>query len=228
MPDTKHVLVVDDDGSIRELVGTLLRREGFEVDDVESGNAAIASLTGKEYDAVVLDLMMRDGSGHDVLRAVAAQRPHAKCVVVISATSAANIEAVNSDNVVAKLRKPFDITSFSPRSISAWGSEHAPVDGPRRKGMLRFFILVEQDVPRRGRKKNVTQRSDAGCPHGNAQQRSPDAAPRVRRLPDRRSRGVRARSRRCAQRRLPPSRHRRVVRQRGSGRQRDQQKRRAP
>lgn len=109
MPDAKHVLVVDEDGSIRELVGTLLRREGFAVDDVQSGNAAIASLTEKEYDGVVLDLMMRDGTGHDVLRTIAAQRPHEKCVVVISATSAANIEAVDVDNVVAKLRKPFDI-----------------------------------------------------------------------------------------------------------------------
>ena len=76
---------------------------------VQSGNAAIASLTAKQYDAVVLDLMMREGSGHDVLKTVAAQRPHAKYVVVISATSAANIEAVEMDNVVAKLRKPFDI-----------------------------------------------------------------------------------------------------------------------
>lgn len=105
----KQILVVDDDGSIRELVGTLLRRDGFEVDDVQSGNTAIASLTKKEYDAVVLDLMMRDGSGQDVLRTIATQRPHAKCVVVISATSAAYIEAVDMDNVVAKLRKPFDI-----------------------------------------------------------------------------------------------------------------------
>lgn len=105
----KQILVVDDDGSIRELVGTLLRREGFEVEVVQSGNAAIASLTAKEYDAVVLDLMMRDGSGHDVLKTVATQRPHAKWVVVISATSAANIEAVEMANVVAKLRKPFDI-----------------------------------------------------------------------------------------------------------------------
>lgn len=109
MPDTKHVLVVDDDGSIRELVGTLLRGEGFEVDDAPSGKAAIASLIEKEYDAVVLDLMMCNGSGYDVLTTVAAQRPHAKCVVVISATSAANIEAVALDNVVATLRKPFDI-----------------------------------------------------------------------------------------------------------------------
>ena len=105
----KQVLVVDDDGSIRDLVGTLLRREGFEVEVVQSGNAAIANLTAKQYDAVVLDLMMRDGSGHDVLKTVAMQRPYAKCVVVISATSPANIEAVEMDNVVAKLRKPFNI-----------------------------------------------------------------------------------------------------------------------
>lgn len=105
----KNVLVVDDDDSIRELVVTLLRREGFAVDDVRSGHDAISALEEKQYDAVVLDLMMRDGTGHDVLQRVSVQRPNVKCVVVISATSPANIDALDSPNIEAKLRKPFSI-----------------------------------------------------------------------------------------------------------------------
>ncbi len=106
---SKSILVVDDDDSIRELVATLLRREDFAVDDVRSGHAAINCLNEKEYDAVVLDLMMRDGSGHDVLQTLSVQRPNVKCVVVISATSPAYIDALDSPNIEAKLRKPFSI-----------------------------------------------------------------------------------------------------------------------
>lgn len=105
----KHVLVVDDDDSIRGLVSALLRREGFVVDDVESGNAAIGFINQKTYDAVVLDLMMRDGTGNDVLQRIAVRRPNVKCVVVISAASPANIAAMDPANIEAKLRKPFDI-----------------------------------------------------------------------------------------------------------------------
>ncbi len=110
--DAKTVLVVDDDGSIRSLLSTLLEREGFAVERAENGGMAIAALEEKTFDAVVLDLMMRDGSGQDVLEVLGTKRPHVKCVVVISATSAANIEAIDHASVQAKLRKPFDINDL--------------------------------------------------------------------------------------------------------------------
>lgn len=108
----KSVLIVDDDSSIRGMVRSILRREGFVVDDVGSGNDAIALMNAKAYDAVVLDVMMRDGSGHDVLHVLASMRPAEKCVVVVSAMSAAKIDALPDANVQAKLRKPFDITDL--------------------------------------------------------------------------------------------------------------------
>ena len=111
-PVAKQVLVVDDDGSIRELVKILLRHDGFDVEAAANGRAAIDAIEKKDFDAVVLDLMMRDGSGEDVLRTLAVQRPDVKCVVVISASSAAKIAAVDETNVAAKLRKPFDINEL--------------------------------------------------------------------------------------------------------------------
>ena len=112
MSPNKSVLVVDDDTAIRGVMRTILRREGFEVEDVASGNDAIALLNDKPYDAVVLEVMMGDGSGHDVLDALAAMRPAVRCVVVVSAASPADIEKVDESNVRAKLRKPFDITAL--------------------------------------------------------------------------------------------------------------------
>lgn len=109
---SKSVLVVDDDMSMRTMVRSVLHHEGFEVDEVGSGNDAIALMNQRSYDAVVLDVMMRDGSGHDVLHVLASTRPAVKFVVVISATSAAKIEEVSDANVVAKLRKPFDISEL--------------------------------------------------------------------------------------------------------------------
>ena len=108
----KSVLVVDDDTSIRGMVRSVLHREGFAVEEVSGGNDAIALLAQKNYDAVVLDVMMRDGSGHDVLHVLASSRPAVKCVVVVSAASPAAIDALPDANVQAKLRKPFDITEL--------------------------------------------------------------------------------------------------------------------
>lgn len=105
----KSVLVVDDDTSIRGMVRSVLHREGFAVEEVSGGNEAIARMAARRYDAVVLDVMMRDGSGHDVLHVLASLRPAVKCVVVVSAASPAAIDALPDANVQAKLRKPFDI-----------------------------------------------------------------------------------------------------------------------
>jgi len=108
----RSVLIVDDDASIRTMVRAVLQRDGFEVEEVESGNQAIARIREKLYDAVVLDIMMGGGSGQDVLRALAVERPNQKCVVVISATSQPNIDKIEVANVKIKLRKPFNISEL--------------------------------------------------------------------------------------------------------------------
>ena len=109
---SKAILVVDDDESTRGMVRSVLTRHGFAVEVVDSGNEAISRLNSNHYDAVVLDVMMPDGSGQEVLKVLAVQRPGVKCVVIISATSAANLDEIDSANVGAKLRKPFDIADL--------------------------------------------------------------------------------------------------------------------
>lgn len=91
------------------MVRSVLLREGFSVDVVVNGDEAISGLIERPYDAVVLDITMRAGSGAEVLEVVATQRPGVKCVVLISAATSALLEKVSVANVHAKLRKPFDI-----------------------------------------------------------------------------------------------------------------------
>lgn len=107
VPNT--ILIVDDDPSIRGMVRSVLRREGFEVEAAASGSEAIAHLDARPFDAVVLDILLGDGSGLDILQTLAIQRPNVKCVVVTSAGSPATLEELDAANVEAALRKPFDI-----------------------------------------------------------------------------------------------------------------------
>ena len=109
---TKTILIVDDDAATRGLVHAVLRARDFAVEDAQSGHEAIARIQEKRYDAVILDIMMGNGSGHEVLEVLARERPDVKCVVVMTATSAANLEKVAAANVEAKLRKPFDIDAL--------------------------------------------------------------------------------------------------------------------
>ena len=70
-----RVLVVDDEVNIAELVSMALRYEGWQVAAAHTGSRAVA--LAKEYrpDAVVLDMMLPDFNGLEVLRRVRADQP---------------------------------------------------------------------------------------------------------------------------------------------------------
>jgi CheY-like chemotaxis protein len=104
----KRILVVDDDGSILRLVATILRRERYAVDTANGGKEALAKIQLTQYDVVVLDLMMPEVSGLDVLRRLDLRDPQIKCVVLLSAASPLDIASRISPSIFAALRKPFD------------------------------------------------------------------------------------------------------------------------
>lgn len=107
MPPLK-VLVVDDDPSILRLVATILRREHYDVDTANGGRDALSKIELSVYDAIVLDLMMPDVSGVEVLEALYARAPRARCVVILSAGSSVEIKDSINPIVFGALRKPFD------------------------------------------------------------------------------------------------------------------------
>ena len=68
--DMARVLVVEDEGAIRGLLEAILRSSGHEVDEAASGEQALARLTENHYEVVVLDVMLGQMSGWDVLAEV--------------------------------------------------------------------------------------------------------------------------------------------------------------
>jgi len=62
------ILVVDDEADIRESLDALLSLEGYEVDLAANGTEGAKKIESRIYDLVLLDLMMPDRSGMDLLR----------------------------------------------------------------------------------------------------------------------------------------------------------------
>ena len=63
-----RILVVDDDEDICVLVGRTLSNEGYKVDLAEDGVQALESMGESDYDLVVLDVMMPNKNGLEVIR----------------------------------------------------------------------------------------------------------------------------------------------------------------
>lgn len=108
----KTALICEDDESIRNLVATVVRREGFSVDFAEDGAAGMEKMGSGCYDLVVLDLMMPGVDGYAVVEFLKNRYPERlKRVVVTTAVSDAVRQAfpVPVCQVVAK---PFDIDAL--------------------------------------------------------------------------------------------------------------------
>jgi DNA-binding response OmpR family regulator len=67
------VLVVDDDPGVLDVVAFTLRREGFDVDEERDGVRALDAARARDYDIVILDVMLPQLSGTEVCRALRAE-----------------------------------------------------------------------------------------------------------------------------------------------------------
>jgi DNA-binding response OmpR family regulator len=68
-----NILIVDDEPNIIELVKLYLEREGFKVEGVSTGKAALAKQESSNPDLIILDLMLPDIDGFDICRQIRAR-----------------------------------------------------------------------------------------------------------------------------------------------------------
>ena len=110
-----RVLVVDDEPSLAELLASVLRYEGWEIKTAADGSTAVRAARELQPDAIVLDMMLPDFDGLEVLRRVRAILPHV-CVLFLTARDSvqdrvSGITAGGDDYVT----KPFSLEEVLAR-----------------------------------------------------------------------------------------------------------------
>ena len=105
---THHILVVDDELSMREILEFMLEKEGYKVSCADSGRQAISMLEGNHFDLLLCDIKLGDITGLEVLRASKKNSP-TTIVIMISAyaTTETAVEAMNA-GAYDYVPKPFD------------------------------------------------------------------------------------------------------------------------
>lgn len=108
-----RVLIADDDQAIRQLVCTIVKREGLDVDCVADGAEAIEKLREHEYAVVLVDLMMPRVDGFGVIEFMKNHPTAYKPVVlVISAYADQKFKEVDPNVVTGVIRKPFEVADL--------------------------------------------------------------------------------------------------------------------
>ncbi len=109
--DAPHLLLVDDDRRIRDLLSRFLGNEGYRVTTAKSAADARAKLTGLHFDLLILDVMMPGETGFDLARSIRI----ASAVPIIMLTARHEAESrieglqIGADDYVAKPFEPREL-----------------------------------------------------------------------------------------------------------------------
>jgi two-component system response regulator PilR (NtrC family) len=105
---TAHLLIVDDERSMRELLEYMLTREGYTISLAENGRKAVEMVTANDYDLILCDIRLGDITGLEVLRASKQKSPRTVVIMISAyATTETAVEAMN-DGAFDYVPKPFD------------------------------------------------------------------------------------------------------------------------
>jgi two-component system OmpR family response regulator len=139
----EQILVVDDEPSIADAVATMLRYEGFDVQQAESGRAALRMAQEGSFDLIVLDIMLPDLDGLQVTRKL---REGGVRVPVLFLTARDSVDdriaglTVGGDDYVVK---PFSLGEVVARVRAILRRTQSP-DGA--DGRLRFAdVVLDED-----------------------------------------------------------------------------------
>lgn len=101
------ILIVDDDKDIVNLVRDILTDEGYRVDESYNGYEAIGKIENEKYDLIILDIMLPDMDGYEVLKKI---RDKVNCPVIFLTAKSKIYDKIKGLEIGADdyITKPFD------------------------------------------------------------------------------------------------------------------------
>ncbi len=116
-PDGKpvRVLVVDDEPDLADVLTTVLRGEGWDVVDANDGEEALSAAREFQPDAVLLDIMLPDISGIEVLRRLRTESPRVLVLFLTAMDAAEDRMTSMAAGADGYMTKPFSIEELLVR-----------------------------------------------------------------------------------------------------------------
>ncbi|MBL8511283.1 MAG: sigma-54-dependent Fis family transcriptional regulator [Betaproteobacteria bacterium] len=129
---TKHVLIVDDEADIRELLILTLMRMGVEADSADSCTEAIAKLATRNYDLCLTDMRLPDGDGLSVLKHIAEHYGNTPVAVITAFGSTENAVAALKAGAFDYISKPIQLKQLREVITLALNLPKLPTEKPER------------------------------------------------------------------------------------------------
>ena len=128
--DAPHILIVDDDRRIRELLQRYLAEHGYRISAAENAGEARAKLAGLAFDLIVLDVMMPGESGLDF--AASLRRTSSVPILMLTAPIPATRKVLEKAGMTIEQMDLLELNEAFASVVLAWekamGADHAKVN----------------------------------------------------------------------------------------------------
>jgi CheY-like chemotaxis protein len=187
---TGHILAVDDDDRLRDLLKRYLTREGHDVTVAKDAASARKLMSSMTFDLVILDVMMPGEDGLSLLKTMREQRSETPVIILTARGLAAErIEGLKlgADDY---LPKPFEPEELALRITSVLKrlTPDTPVEEIKLSGMI--FHVAKGELRKDGRLVRLTESENAAAVDPRRPRRRPNLAPRTCRADLRRRRAL--------------------------------------
>ncbi len=158
VPEKIKVLIVDDETDFADILSKRLEVREFAVDTVSSGDEAIGMIGDRDYDVVLLDVLMPGKSGIDTLKEIKRLRPlihiimltgHARVDTAIEGMELGAydylIKPTDTDSLVEKIRLAHDHKTSQEQRIRQKKTSPAPEKRGWKKIMRPISDLLQKD-----------------------------------------------------------------------------------
>ena len=152
------ILIVEDEPSLRELIQRSLEKERYVVEVAGDFISALRKIEDYDYDCVLLDIMLPDGSGLDLLEKLKDMHKREN-VIIISAKDSLEDKVLGLElGADDYLPKPFHLAELNARIKSVIRRQHNDGEMDIRLGNIRvipdkFQVLVDEKEIERNRKE---------------------------------------------------------------------------
>lgn len=149
---SQRILVVDDEEDVRTLISRILAEKGYEVDQARNGEEALERLQARRPDLMVLDLMMPEVDGWEVLRRLRALPDPPPVVIVTALGDYSALSRGIREGASAYVIKPFRFNELLATCQGVLASAEKKAPSQERRAATRRMLMAQVSVLTRDRR----------------------------------------------------------------------------
>ena len=161
----KSLLIVDDDGPLRERLSRAMEKKGFEVSQAESVKKGIQTVKTKKPTFAVVDLRLNDGNGLEIVKVIQNSNSNSRIIMLTGYGNISTAVAAIKQGAIDYLAKPADADDVEKALLADPNRKAEPPENPMSADRVkwehihRVFELCNRNVSETARRLKMHRRT---------------------------------------------------------------------